>query len=85
MTENPYWLARDIHGVGFKTAEAIAMKLDIEKTAMIGVRAGMSHALKEAMEEGHRGLLTDELLPLQAYSPFFRYPICRSIKDAQHY
>ena len=35
MTENPYRLARDIRGIGFKTADAIAMKLGIEKTAMI--------------------------------------------------
>ena len=34
MTENPYRLARDIRGIGFKTADAIAMKLGIEKTAM---------------------------------------------------
>ena len=30
MTENPYRLARDIRGIGFKTADAIAMKLGIE-------------------------------------------------------
>jgi ATP-dependent exoDNAse (exonuclease V) alpha subunit len=29
MTENPYRLARDIRGIGFKTADAIAMKLGI--------------------------------------------------------
>ena len=40
MTENPYRLARDIRGIGFKTADAIAMKLGIEKTAMIRLRAG---------------------------------------------
>ena len=34
MTENPYRLARDIRGIGFKTADAIAMKLGIEKTAV---------------------------------------------------
>src|SRR5208282_41126 len=39
MTENPYRLARDIRGIGFKTADAIAMKLGIEKTAMVRVRA----------------------------------------------
>ena len=33
MTENPYRLARDIRGIGFVTADAIAMKLGIEKTA----------------------------------------------------
>jgi exodeoxyribonuclease V alpha subunit len=64
MTDNPYRLARDIRGIGFKTADAIAMKLGIEKTAMVRVRAGISYALTEAMEEGHCGLPTDELVPL---------------------
>jgi exodeoxyribonuclease V alpha subunit len=64
MSENPYRLARDIRGIGFKTADAIAMKLGIEKTAMIRARAGISYALTEAMNEGHCGLPTDELVPL---------------------
>ena len=64
MTENPYRLARDIRGVGFKTADAIAMKLGIEKTAMVRVRAGISYALTEAMDEGHCGLPTEGLIPL---------------------
>src|SRR6478736_199203 len=53
-----------IRGIGFKTADAIAMKLGIEKTAMIRVRAGISYALTEAMDEGHCGLPTDELVQL---------------------
>jgi len=64
MTQNPYRLARDIRGIGFKTADAIAMKLGIEKTAMVRVRAGISYALAEAMNEGHCGLPTQELMPL---------------------
>jgi exodeoxyribonuclease V alpha subunit len=64
MTENPYRLARDIRGIGFKTADAIAMKLGIEKTATMRVRAGISYALTEVMDEGHCGLPTDELVPL---------------------
>src|SRR5689334_8012341 len=64
MTENPYRLARDIRGIGFKTADAIAMKLGIEKTAIVRVRAGISYALTEAMDDGHCGLPTDELLSL---------------------
>jgi exodeoxyribonuclease V alpha subunit len=64
MTENPYHLARDIRGIGFKTADAIAMKLGIEKTSMIRVRAGISFALTEAMDEGHCGLPSDQLVPL---------------------
>jgi len=64
MTDNPYRLARDIRGIGFKTADAIAMRLGIEKTAMIRVRAGISYALTEAMDNGHCGLPTDELAVL---------------------
>ena len=64
MSENPYRLARDIGGIGFKTADAIAMKLGIEKTAMIRVRAGISYALTEAMDEGHCGLSTSDLVLL---------------------
>ena len=63
MTENPYRLARDIRGTGFKTADAIAMKLGIGKAAMIRVRAGISYALTEAMDDGHCGLPAEELVP----------------------
>jgi exodeoxyribonuclease V alpha subunit len=56
MTDNPYRLARDIRGIGFKTADAIAIRLGIEKTAMIRVRAGISYALTErALWVAHRG------------------------------
>ncbi len=64
MTENPYRLARDIRGIGFRTADAIAMKLGIEKTATVRVRAGIAYALTEAMDEGHCGLPVDEFGPL---------------------
>ena len=66
MSENPYQLARDIRGIGFKTADAIAARLGIEKTAMIRVRAGVAHALTEAMDDGHCGLPAAELLALAA-------------------
>ena len=64
MTENPYRLARDVRGIGFKTADAIAMRLGIEKTATIRLRAGVSFALAEAMDDGHCGLPTENLIPL---------------------
>src|SRR5262245_57441382 len=64
MSENPYRLARDIRGIGFKTADAIAMKLGVDKTTLVRVRAGISYALTEVMDEGHCGLPTDELVPL---------------------
>ncbi len=64
ISENPYRLARDIRGIGFRTADQIAAKLGIEKTALIRVRAGISYALAEAMDEGHCGLPAEELVPL---------------------
>ena len=64
ISEDPYRLARDIRGIGFRTADAIAMKLGIEKTAMIRARAGISYALTEALDDGHCGLPRADLLPL---------------------
>ncbi len=62
ISENPYRLARDIRGIGFKTADQIAAKLGIARDAMVRVRAGVSYALAEAMDEGHCGLPEDDLL-----------------------
>ena len=66
MSENPYRLARDIRGIGFRTADAIAMRLGIGKSAMIRLRAGVAHALTEAMDDGHCGLPAEELRPAAA-------------------
>jgi exodeoxyribonuclease V alpha subunit len=66
ISEDPYRLARDIRGIGFKSADRIAGRLGIEKTAMIRARAGVSYALAEAMDEGHCGLPADELRALAA-------------------
>ena len=66
ISENPYCLTRDIRGIGFLTADKVAEKLGIEKTAMIRVRAGVSYALAEATDEGHCGLPVDELTELTA-------------------
>src|SRR5467141_4063364 len=64
ISENPYRLARDIRGIGFRTADQIGAKLGIEKTALIRVRAGIAYALSEAMDEGHCGLPAEELTTL---------------------
>jgi exodeoxyribonuclease V alpha subunit len=62
ITENPYRLAREIRGIGFVTADALARKLGIEPTAMIRVRAGISYALAQALDEGQCGLPREDLL-----------------------
>jgi exodeoxyribonuclease V alpha subunit len=64
ISENPYRLARDIRGIGFRTADQIAAERGIEKTALIRVRAGISFALAEVMDDGHCGLPHEELLAL---------------------
>jgi exodeoxyribonuclease V alpha subunit len=64
VTENPYRLARDIRGIGFRTADQIAASLGIEKTSMIRARAGLTHALLEAVGDGHCALPEEDLLAL---------------------
>ena len=64
ISENPYRLAKDIRGIGFRSADQIAARVGIEKTAMIRVRAGIGYALAEAMNDGHCGLPTAELTTL---------------------
>jgi len=72
ISENPYRLARDIRGIGFLTADKVAERLGIEKTALVRVRAGVSYALAEAMDEGHCGLPTADLTPLAEKSSTYR-------------
>jgi exodeoxyribonuclease V alpha subunit len=53
VSENPYRLARDIHGVGFKTADQIAEKLGIHKGSAERLRAGLEFVLEHLSNEGH--------------------------------
>jgi exodeoxyribonuclease V alpha subunit len=53
---NPYTLAKDIPGIGFKTADGVAQKLGIPQNSILRSRAGLIHILAEAMGSGHCGL-----------------------------
>ncbi len=53
LQQNPYRLAADIHGVGFKTADEIAAHMGIAKDAPQRIRAGILYALDEASGSGH--------------------------------
>ena len=53
VTENPYRLADDIWGIGFKTADTIASKLGIEKDRFIRLRSGLLYTLNKLAEDGH--------------------------------
>lgn len=62
IRQNPYRLAQDISGVGFVSADKIALSLGIEKDSLIRARSGISYALGKAMDDGHCGLPTSALL-----------------------
>lgn len=59
---NPYLLARDIPGIGFKTADSIAMKIGIPRDSMIRASAGLEFILSEAAGNGHCALPREMLL-----------------------
>jgi len=62
VRENPYQLARDIQGIGFKSADQIAAHLGISKTSIIRARAGLHHALFEKTGDGHCAYPASKLL-----------------------
>lgn len=53
MKENPYRLADDIWGIGFKTADQIAKKLGFGKESYVRLRSGLTYTLSELSNEGH--------------------------------
>jgi len=53
VKENPYRLADDIWGIGFKTADQIATKLGFEKNSFVRLRSGIMYTLSELSNEGH--------------------------------
>ncbi|MDF1646512.1 MAG: ATP-dependent RecD-like DNA helicase [Legionellaceae bacterium] len=53
VEENPYRLARDIHGIGFKTVDNLAEKLGIAKDSLMRAQAGVNHVLQELCDNGH--------------------------------
>ena len=53
LKENPYRLAQDIRGVGFKTADDIAYQLGVAEDAPERIKAGILHVLETAAQSGH--------------------------------
>lgn len=53
VTENPYSLAKDIFGIGFKTADKLAQNMGISQNAPVRIQAGIEHVLWELSTHGH--------------------------------
>ena len=63
IRENPYRLADDIDGVGFRTADEIAARVGIRMDSDFRVRSGILYTLLQASGEGHTYLPETELTP----------------------
>ena len=61
LQENPYRLAEDISGVGFKIADEIAARIGIHADSDYRIRSGMLYTLLQASGEGHTYLPKDQL------------------------
>lgn len=73
IESDPYCLARDIHGIGFKTADELAQKLGIEANSPLRIRAAILHLLQTFAADGHCAAKQEalikgvsELLPVES-------------------
>lgn len=64
LKENPYRVSMDIAGIGFLSADEMAIKMGIEKTSEIRIIGGISHLLYESRNEGHCYLTKEQILKL---------------------
>jgi exodeoxyribonuclease V alpha subunit len=55
VRQNPYRLASDIPGVGFRTADQLALRLGLDRNSPQRARAAISHVLREFSDKGHVG------------------------------
>jgi exodeoxyribonuclease V alpha subunit len=61
VRENPYRLAQDIPGIGFKTADQVAQKMGIPFDSLLRAEAGLRHVLLTATDAGHCALPLETL------------------------
>lgn len=62
VKENPYRLAMDIHGIGFTTADTIAMKIGIPPESQLRAEGGLLYVLRKLVDEGNVFYPYDELI-----------------------
>ncbi|NMA33620.1 MAG: ATP-dependent RecD-like DNA helicase [Clostridiaceae bacterium] len=53
IRENPYRLCEDVFGIGFKTADMIAMKLGVDPASLFRIKSGIRYVLSHAASNGH--------------------------------
>jgi exodeoxyribonuclease V alpha subunit len=83
VRENPYRLALDIHGIGFKTADAIAQRLGIPGDALVRAQAGVRHMLQETSGQGHCAAYRQKLVESTAKMLEVAEPIVETAIEAE--
>ncbi|HWR19685.1 MAG TPA: ATP-dependent RecD-like DNA helicase [Clostridia bacterium] len=66
IRDNPYRLIEEVEGIGFKTADKIAMNAGLEADSAYRLRAGVRYALQWARQEGHTCLPREKLVEVAA-------------------
>ena len=62
LSNNPYKMIEDIRGIGFRTADAIALKNNIAQDSIFRIEAGLRYVLQEASETDGHCFLPKEIL-----------------------
>jgi exodeoxyribonuclease V alpha subunit len=62
VSNNPYRLAHDIYGIGFFTADKIALNIGLLRTSVIRLEAAIKHVLQASREEGHCYLTQEQIV-----------------------
>ncbi|NTU53311.1 MAG: ATP-dependent RecD-like DNA helicase [Chlorobiaceae bacterium] len=62
VTENPYRLSLDIDGIGFQTADTIAISLGVARNSVMRAEAGISHVLARMALDGHCAVPEETLI-----------------------
>jgi exodeoxyribonuclease V alpha subunit len=62
VSDNPYRLAKDIYGIGFFSADKVALSLGYAPDSEQRIRAGIEHVLDASREEGHCYLTTEQIV-----------------------
>jgi exodeoxyribonuclease V alpha subunit len=83
VMENPYRLCRDIWGIGFKSADTIAMNIGVPSDSDIRARAGVLHVLQTMADDGHCYCPYDELL--ESSRGLLGIPSRETLADAVEY
>ena len=83
VLENPYRLALDIHGIGFKTADIVAQRLGVATDSPRRAQAGVRHVLQEISEEGHCAATREGLVETAVKLLEIPEPVIQAAVDAE--